>query len=459
MNGTINFDPNQFTVTTDATGSASFQIPVIVTNGGNSSVQVTATDYASGTQTINTQLSSSSSLSFALASSTPAGAPITLQFQPASAGISWSLVDASNNVIASGVSANDGSANSIIAVTNGSYTVMASQVGFQNANQAISVAGQTDPYTITLVANANPNSVQTGSNTGSSPSTSNPSSTTSTTSSTIPPSSEFIYPNTDYDKYFTITGARIYIGNLFIDELNMIQYALQDNAVPVYGYASRFYDALAQGRSLVQGQFALNFVSEGYLYTVMSDYATLEQSGAADQIINNPGVDVVAQVLGLMAARNNLTQQQNSNPNSLMPAGAPNTSTSGLQPGQLVQPTTVGTSAESASQATAVSQTSLATTYTNKIAALTKSMTPAQITQLNTQQQQALTTYSDVIGFANAVYQDVVFDIQIDFGNEVTGVKRVRYIEDCKLISNEQVLAPDGQTILDSYGFIARRLR
>src|SRR3954470_14088055 len=83
---------------------------------------------------------------------------------------------------------------------------------------------------------------------------------------------EFIAPNTGQGTYFTMTQARMYIGNLFIDELNNIQFTSQDNKIPVYGYASRFYDITAQGKSLVQGQFSVNFISEGYLITVLNEY-------------------------------------------------------------------------------------------------------------------------------------------------------------------------------------------
>lgn len=462
VNSTSSFDPTQSSVITNNSGAASFQIPVITTNGGMSAVQVSATGYENQSVTIDTQTNTSyNNVSFPMTPSAPAAAPITLQFQPAVPGISWQIADASG-IIASGVSQNDGSANSIVPLASGSYVLTATQVGYQNLDQGFSVTGQTDAYTFTLVATADPNSIQTGSNTGGSPANSNSIAPTSTATTSAPVSSEFTYPNSDYDKYFTITGARIYIGNLFIDETNMIQYALQDNAVPVFGYSSRFYDALAQGRSLVQGQLALNFVSEGYLYTVMNDYAELQQSGAADQIIDNPGADIVAQILGLMQAKNALTQQSANNPNSVQGPVLPatqNLGTGALQPGQVVSPVTVGTSAETGPQVTAVNPNSQVTAIQNQINALMLQLTPDQVDSLNQQIQQQLTGFDDVIGFANAVYQDVVFDIQIDFGNEITGVKRVRYLENCKLISNEQVVAPDGMTILDSYGFIARRLR
>ena len=47
-----------------------------------------------------------------------------------------------------------------------------------------------------------------------------------------------------------------------IDELDSVQFVLQDNKIPVYSYMGRYFAAIGQGRSLVQGQIAINFISE-----------------------------------------------------------------------------------------------------------------------------------------------------------------------------------------------------
>jgi hypothetical protein len=77
-------------------------------------------------------------------------------------------------------------------------------------------------------------------------------------------------------------------------------------------------------------------------------------------------------------------------------------------------------------------------------------------TQLNNAQQ------NNLLGLAggdypNAVYQNIPFDIVINF--EGAGRTVTRRIESCSLISNETVLDHNGSPILDSYGFIGRRLR
>lgn len=226
---------------------------------------------------------------------------------------------------------------------------------------------------------------------------------------------EFIAPNTGQGTYFTMTQARMYVGGLFIDELNGLQFAMQDNKIPVYGYASRFYDAVAQGKSLVQGQFTINFISEGYLLTVLREYVknvnddtpidknTKEQQARLEFLVNklqNP--DPAWTPAMISAAKDEI----NNLAATLGPAA--------------VSAAKAGINADVRSQ-------------NNSILGLPGGDYP------------------------NAVYEAVAFDIIIEY----TGAGRTitRRLEDCHLISNESIMDHSGTPILDSYGFIARRLR
>lgn len=419
VDGSANFDPNQFTVVTDSNGKATFNVP---STGTNRLLQVTATNYTPAPGTIiNTIILTPLSLQISLTPAPAQTAIINLSFEPQVAGILWSIAGpASSN----GVTTPDGNSATFTAVPLGTYTITANLTGYQTLNTTLVATGQTDPYVFGLVADPDPTSIQTGGTSNSTALTSTPSSIVSQNVTQVPSQSEYIYPNSDYDKYFTIISARIYVGNLFIDECNTIQYALQDNAIPIYGYASRYADAYGQGRSLVQGQLTLNFVTEGYLYTVVKQYKQfLASTQTTGNLIGDSSQVAVQQVLAQMATRDSLTQQANNNPNG------------------------------------AASINAQAATIQSQITASLNSMTAAQVSQVSSLRAQQLTTFSDPVGFDNAVYQDVVFDIRIELGNPQTGVVRTRYLEKCKLISNEQVLDQSGTTILDSYGFIARRLR
>ena len=44
---------------------------------------------------------------------------------------------------------------------------------------------------------------------------------------------------------------------------------LQANLIPKFGYCSFKFDDVAQGKSLIQGQLAINFISPGYLIGVL----------------------------------------------------------------------------------------------------------------------------------------------------------------------------------------------
>src|SRR5208337_853391 len=418
INGSANFDPSQYTVVTDSTGSATFQVPL---NPVQVQMQIKAVGYQPLSQLLSVSTTVAQSVQITLTPTTPAKTNIELWFIPAVPGIAWGLSGPASD---SGVTDNTGTSTTLNPIPLGTYTLVATLAGYAPYSQPFVATNQTDAYTITLVQLSDPNNgQQTGNATDSSQSTSQPSSIVSSTSTVPPAPAEYTYPNSEYDKYFTVTGARMYIGNIFIDELNSIQYALQDNAVPIYGYASRYIDAYAQGRSLVQGQFTINFVTEGYLYTVMQEYQRFLQNTQNTQaLVNSPAQQTIITILGKMAARDSLLQQANNNLND------------------------TGSAKQAAN-------------LQIQINALRAGLTPEQMQTLATNITQQNTSFSDVIGFDNAVYQDVLFDIRIELGNEVTGVKRVRYLEKCKLISNEQVMAQDGQTILDSYGFIARRLR
>jgi hypothetical protein len=219
-------------------------------------------------------------------------------------------------------------------------------------------------------------------------------------SSTPPavPSYEWQYPNSSFGKYFTTTQARMYIGNVFIDEFHDVQFALQSNKVPVYGYCSRDPDAFGKGRALVQGQLSINFISEGYLYTVLRD--------AASQ--NPPKVDNNVQSAVALV-------QQKADPS--------------LTPAQL-------------------------TSVNTQLANIAAVIGPDKLDQVRKAVSTSTLTSSGIK--PNAVYQDVPFTLQL----QMTGAGRTvtRTLKNCLLVSNEQVFDQSGEPLRDVYGFVAQSL-
>jgi hypothetical protein len=73
------------------------------------------------------------------------------------------------------------------------------------------------------------------------------------------------------NQYFTGSQASIFVENIWIDEVYGVQVFANQSIVPVYGYASTFFDMVGRGKVMIQGMFEINFVDEGYLYAVMAD--------------------------------------------------------------------------------------------------------------------------------------------------------------------------------------------
>lgn len=78
---------------------------------------------------------------------------------------------------------------------------------------------------------------------------------------------------TDYPiEYFSSADVSIYIGNQLIDELNTLSFQLQENVLPISGYASRTFDEIARGKRQISGNFSINFKSNNYLNKIFKDY-------------------------------------------------------------------------------------------------------------------------------------------------------------------------------------------
>jgi len=73
-------------------------------------------------------------------------------------------------------------------------------------------------------------------------------------------------------EYYSGADMHIYFGDIWVDEITSLDFSLQEQILPIYGYHSYTYDAIARGRRIVQGSFSINFTSVGYLQTIL-EYA------------------------------------------------------------------------------------------------------------------------------------------------------------------------------------------
>lgn len=75
---------------------------------------------------------------------------------------------------------------------------------------------------------------------------------------------------TTQTRYFSGTDAEIYFEEKYIDEVVQIQYQVQQNTMPLFGYNSYVYDQVARGSRIINGSFTINFTKANYLYDVLN---------------------------------------------------------------------------------------------------------------------------------------------------------------------------------------------
>jgi hypothetical protein len=102
-------------------------------------------------------------------------------------------------------------------------------------------------------------------------------------------------PNAEYqrfkEEYFSGQDVRIYLGDVWVDEIVDLRFQLMENTAPIFGYASYTYDAVAHGNRQIQGTFRINFKESYYLHSIINqlDY---EMSATKEGPIANTKVPV-----------------------------------------------------------------------------------------------------------------------------------------------------------------------
>lgn len=80
--------------------------------------------------------------------------------------------------------------------------------------------------------------------------------------------------STDYRhysaNYYSGSDIRIYFGDIWVDEVTNIDFTLQEQVAPIFGYASFTWDRVARGSRYVSGTFSINFKETAYLQTIMN---------------------------------------------------------------------------------------------------------------------------------------------------------------------------------------------
>ncbi len=91
-------------------------------------------------------------------------------------------------------------------------------------------------------------------------------------------------------EYFCGANVLVRVGNMPVLEATGISVSIQESKRPIYGYSSRFFDAVASGQVLVQGSLVINYVHQDYLYHAISSGLGIEELTAPPT--NIPEIEV-----------------------------------------------------------------------------------------------------------------------------------------------------------------------
>ena len=106
------------------------------------------------------------------------------------------------------------------------------------------------------------------------------------------------------EEYFSGCDVTLYLGDFWIDEVQSLNFTLQEMTRPLFGYKSYTYDAVMRGSRIIQGTFVVNFTEPMYLHRIIKEASRKKQvdgnSYAFDRIA---GKDAVLLSQGLSQAK------------------------------------------------------------------------------------------------------------------------------------------------------------
>lgn len=92
-------------------------------------------------------------------------------------------------------------------------------------------------------------------------------------------------------EYYSGADVRIYFRDIWIDEINNLQFTLQENVAPIFGYCSTTWDKVARGTRHVQGSFTINYKESYYLHSVIERLESKMKDDDGDGSYESNGFD------------------------------------------------------------------------------------------------------------------------------------------------------------------------
>lgn len=83
--------------------------------------------------------------------------------------------------------------------------------------------------------------------------------------------------------YFCGSQVAIFLGDIWLSDISMIQYEMTQTKRPFYGYKSQKFDMVAKGTQLINGAFSMNYTHTNFLNMAIAEYlrhsSTLSKDG------------------------------------------------------------------------------------------------------------------------------------------------------------------------------------
>ena len=81
---------------------------------------------------------------------------------------------------------------------------------------------------------------------------------------------EGLISNSVYVKrYYSVIDAEVYFGNEYVEDVHDINWSIQQQVMPLFGFNSYTYDEVARGNRIIVGSFTINFTSPNYLFSIL----------------------------------------------------------------------------------------------------------------------------------------------------------------------------------------------
>lgn len=104
--------------------------------------------------------------------------------------------------------------------------------------------------------------------------------------------------------YYSGANVKVYFGDVWVKELASIQYQIEEQVAPVYGFNSYMFDKVARGTRLVTGSFMINHTDAGYLDIILERLSQNTSEEQDNALTPNNLSSLIKDVRGKNSSRN-----------------------------------------------------------------------------------------------------------------------------------------------------------